>query len=307
MISSEVQRTLVKSPPELWAELSDPDALARHLGDLGDIRITRVEPEEKVEWESPGTTGTVLIKASGWGTRVTLTVQREMSSSEQPAAAEPQEEAAPPETAAEVAPADEGEAAPAPAQAEAENQETALEDEEDRKPAVDAVPAPAGPGELPVAPAPGAEDPDRAPAAPETPPAPAPARRGFIARFLYFFRGSGSPAEPPASAVKEPVAEPPAGPSTEPVSVAGPPEPSGDATPAPTDEPAPEAAGDASPPEEEPESPDAEASESADRPAADVAQELLAAEESATEQVTAVLTAALDRLGAAHHRPFSRA
>ena len=42
MISTEVQRTLVKSPPELWAELSDPAALARHLGDLGEIRITRV-------------------------------------------------------------------------------------------------------------------------------------------------------------------------------------------------------------------------------------------------------------------------
>ena len=52
MVSSEVQRTLVKSPPELWAELSDPDALARHLGELGEIRITRVEPEENVEWEA---------------------------------------------------------------------------------------------------------------------------------------------------------------------------------------------------------------------------------------------------------------
>ena len=41
MISSEVQRTLVKSPPELWAELSDPAALARHLGELGEIRIVR--------------------------------------------------------------------------------------------------------------------------------------------------------------------------------------------------------------------------------------------------------------------------
>ena len=46
MISSEVQRTLVKSPPELWAELSDPAALARHLGELGEIRITRTEPEK---------------------------------------------------------------------------------------------------------------------------------------------------------------------------------------------------------------------------------------------------------------------
>ncbi len=51
MISSEVQRTLVKSPPELWAELSDPDSLARHLGALGRVRITHVEPESRVEWE----------------------------------------------------------------------------------------------------------------------------------------------------------------------------------------------------------------------------------------------------------------
>ena len=50
MISSEVQRTLVKSPPELWTELSDPDALARHLGELGEIRITRTEPEKAAQW-----------------------------------------------------------------------------------------------------------------------------------------------------------------------------------------------------------------------------------------------------------------
>jgi hypothetical protein len=38
----------------------------------------------------------------------------------------------------------------------------------------------------------------------------------------------------------------------------------------------------------------------------DLASELLAAEETAVEEVRAVLTAVLDRLGAAHHRPFSR-
>ena len=43
------------------------------------------------------------------------------------------------------------------------------------------------------------------------------------------------------------------------------------------------------------------------RPAGqDLAAELRAAEEVAAEQVEAVLTAVLDRLGAAHHRPFSR-
>ncbi len=40
-VSSEVQRTLVKSPPELWAELSDAEALTRHLSELGEIRITQ--------------------------------------------------------------------------------------------------------------------------------------------------------------------------------------------------------------------------------------------------------------------------
>ena len=79
MISSEVQRTLVKSPPELWAELSDPSALARHLGELGDIRITRIEPETAVEWGAEDASGTVLLKPSGWGTKVTLTVNRELA------------------------------------------------------------------------------------------------------------------------------------------------------------------------------------------------------------------------------------
>ncbi len=41
-------------------------------------------------------------------------------------------------------------------------------------------------------------------------------------------------------------------------------------------------------------------------PVEDLAAELRAAEEVAAEQVEAVLTAVLDRLGSAHHRPFSR-
>ena len=90
MISSEVQRTLVKSAPELWAELSDPAALARHLGELGDIRITRVHPEEKVEWEAADTSGSVAIKPSGWGTRVTLTVTREVAPPQPPIAEQPE-------------------------------------------------------------------------------------------------------------------------------------------------------------------------------------------------------------------------
>jgi hypothetical protein len=69
----EAKRTLVKSPPELWAELSDIAALARHLGEFGDIRITRTEPETVVEWEGDLASGSVRIEPAGWGTTVTLT------------------------------------------------------------------------------------------------------------------------------------------------------------------------------------------------------------------------------------------
>ena len=71
----EAKRTLVKSPPELWAELSEVSALARHLGEFGEIRITRTEPEAVVEWEGDRATGSVRLEPSGWGTKVTLTAE----------------------------------------------------------------------------------------------------------------------------------------------------------------------------------------------------------------------------------------
>ncbi len=76
MTENEASRTLVKSPPELWAECSDASSLARHLGQFGDIRITRLEPETAVAWEGEDVSGTVRLEPSGWGTRVILTVQR---------------------------------------------------------------------------------------------------------------------------------------------------------------------------------------------------------------------------------------
>lgn len=79
MVSSEVQRKLVKSAPELWAQLSDPTALARHLGALGEIRITKTMPEQSVEWEAEAAQGRVDLEQSGWGTKVTLTIRRELA------------------------------------------------------------------------------------------------------------------------------------------------------------------------------------------------------------------------------------
>src|SRR4051794_41970239 len=72
MPDQTAQRTLVKSPPELWAEVSDPESLARHLGVFGEIKITRVEPETTVAWEGEQASGTVQIDPSGWGTKVTI-------------------------------------------------------------------------------------------------------------------------------------------------------------------------------------------------------------------------------------------
>jgi hypothetical protein len=98
----EAQRTLVKSPPELWAELSDPTSLARHLGEFGEIRIARVEAETRVEWEAESASGRVELKPSGWGTKVTLTVAREAP---QPVVAEPELESVVAEPEPEPAPA----------------------------------------------------------------------------------------------------------------------------------------------------------------------------------------------------------
>jgi hypothetical protein len=234
MVSSEVQRTLVKSPPELWAELSDPAALARHLGELGEIRIVETKPEERVAWEADGATGTVLIKASGWGTKVTLSAIR---------------------TRDELAPADEGEHA-----AEAQKPEDDIE-----PPATVGTSAP----DSTLSPEPAPE------LAHEPTPGP---RRGFFARLFRRRRAERSAeAVPEHVALVEPKPTPPADAST-PELLSGP-------TPATAPIPP---LGDAPSP-------------------ADISAELGAAEDFAGDEIAAVLTSVLDRLGAAHHRPFSRA
>jgi hypothetical protein len=88
----QVERTLVKSPPELWAEVSDVEALTRHLADFGEITITRVEPETKVAWEGEHASGTVELTASGWGTKVTLTAEAAIAEPEPEPVVEPEPE-----------------------------------------------------------------------------------------------------------------------------------------------------------------------------------------------------------------------
>jgi hypothetical protein len=103
------QRTLVKSPPELWSELSEVESLARHLGELGEIRITRVEPETAVAWEGEDVRGTVELEESGWGTKVTFHATVPEPDATVPVEPEPQpqpesEPAPEPDTVVEAAP-----------------------------------------------------------------------------------------------------------------------------------------------------------------------------------------------------------
>jgi hypothetical protein len=102
MRQHEASRTLVKSPPELWAECSDAAALARHLGGFGEIRITRLDPETAVAWEGEQVRGTVRIEPAGWGTKVILTAEEaaeDAATTEPPA---PTETPAPNETPVSV-------------------------------------------------------------------------------------------------------------------------------------------------------------------------------------------------------------
>jgi hypothetical protein len=65
----EVSRTLVKSPPELWAELEG----ARLGTSLGATSVKTTEPERELAWEADGTAGLARLEPSSWGTKVTLT------------------------------------------------------------------------------------------------------------------------------------------------------------------------------------------------------------------------------------------
>ena len=95
MPALEAKRTLVKSPPEIWAEVSNAGALARHLGEFGEIRITRTQPESLVEWEGEKASGCVRLEASGWGTKVTLTAEPLLAEPELAPAPEPEPQPAP--------------------------------------------------------------------------------------------------------------------------------------------------------------------------------------------------------------------
>jgi hypothetical protein len=171
MTEHEASRTLVKSPPELWAELSDQESLAGHLAEpFGEIRITRLEPETAVAWEGERASGTVRIEPSGWGTRVTLTAQAVRAGAPTPAATteRPAPDPLPPAAARPEAPRRglrallRGWRGSKPGPAPATDRVEASDRAQTRAPAAVSTPAPAAPAQP-------------APAAPPPAPAPEPA------------------------------------------------------------------------------------------------------------------------------------
>jgi hypothetical protein len=252
MTEHTASRTLVKSPPELWAECSDASALTRHLDQFGEIKITRLEPETAIAWEGERVRGTVRLEPSGWGTKVTLTAVAEGAAAAapvEPVAVEPVEPVA-----------------VEPAAVEPEPEPAAVEPE--------AEPAAVEPEAEPAAVEPEAEPAAAEPAAPEPTPAAPEKRPGLFARLLAALVGKPEPE--PEIVLRELTAEDLEPVAVEPEPVAVEPEP---VAVEPEPEPEPVAA--------EPEAPPPLGAELADAEAA--------------------LAAALDSLGQAHHRPFSRA
>lgn len=118
MASYEVSRTLVKSPPEVWAELEKAERLAELLGD-GAIEITKSDPEKSIEWSGSAGSGTIELHGSAWGTKVRMTA--DISEASASAADVPQANASQPTPLPEGAqpePAQPEHAEPEPAQPE---------------------------------------------------------------------------------------------------------------------------------------------------------------------------------------------
>jgi uncharacterized protein YndB with AHSA1/START domain len=72
MYSIEVERTMVRSPHELWDKLCDRPGLARWLGD---VHVQTLQPPNRIEWSFRGASGVIELEPSRWGTTVRARVK----------------------------------------------------------------------------------------------------------------------------------------------------------------------------------------------------------------------------------------
>jgi hypothetical protein len=274
------KRTLVKSPPELWEELSEVEGLTKHFGAFGEIKITKLEPEHTVAWEGERGSGTVSIEPSGWGTKVTLHAELPEAETEEP---------------------------------EAETELPEAETEEAAKPEPDVT----EPEAVVADPAPVVTEPVLVEAVSLPEHDPTPKRRGFWA---WLFRPrteahATEPTPPTPSAPGSPLSSEPAARTPEPEPVATEREPVLTEPASAVTEPEPDVIEpQAERIEADPVNVDAEEEvEPVEAEAEAVEAEAVEAgepeDESAwldPERARVVLDEALNALGAAHHRPFSR-
>jgi uncharacterized protein YndB with AHSA1/START domain len=72
MYSIEVERTMVRSPHELWDKLCAREGLARWLAD---VDVQTLQPPNRIEWSFRGASGVIELEASRWGTTVRARVK----------------------------------------------------------------------------------------------------------------------------------------------------------------------------------------------------------------------------------------
>jgi len=77
-----IERTLVKSPPELWELVDDPELMRRWSAKLfgaaanTEVDVVEHEPESRLAWESSGPGRVELALAEkGWGTNVEIRIE----------------------------------------------------------------------------------------------------------------------------------------------------------------------------------------------------------------------------------------
>jgi hypothetical protein len=71
MATIELERSLVKSAPELWDHLTSESRLS---GWLGEVRVSAAYPPYRLEWDARGASGVIELESAGWGTRVRVQV-----------------------------------------------------------------------------------------------------------------------------------------------------------------------------------------------------------------------------------------
>src|SRR5947209_538869 len=304
MSETSIERRLVKSPPELWQELSDPGSLAKHLGEFGEIRITRVTPESEVVWEGERASGSIEISGAGWGTKVTLTARLRAEEPE-PLLHEqaPEDATSPPEGPTSP------EQAPKPSDARWDDREPVTfqfpaaryADGQVERRGAEAT-APAVDQAQPASVAEPEPEPDSVTEVePEPEPPVEPGHSGFFGRLLARRQGRGTTAFAHIPGFWSEPAEVAETPGSEPQS-AEPPAAEPEAAEV-ADTPRSEAEGDPTAPDEARQSPQPEAeAECAPQPEAEAGEP----ERSPSPDPDSVLSRVLDDLGAAHHRPFSR-